>query len=98
MPGPLPILTNGRLTIFSVDTLFGQHRINLDVNISNPSGPTPYQLQVHGGALINWDAAADEAVAIFKLFFHTTTLLDQAVLYNRKSTRLNSSHVKISYA
>jgi hypothetical protein len=80
MPGPLPILTNGRIQIQTVDTILGKHVSNLDVQITAPTGGTPFTLDVQTGAVILWTDAVDEFVAEMKKFYAATTTIDTAIL------------------
>lgn len=81
MVGPLPVLTNGRLTIISNDPVLGQHACNLDVKINNPTAGSGFLLDCFGGVTLAWETAADEWADLMKLFYHTTTDVDDARLY-----------------
>lgn len=80
MTGPKPKLNNGRIQIAYNSDGSSPHECNLDVHISNPSGPAPFLLAEQTGGTVLWTDAVDQFVALMKAFFRSTGTIQNATL------------------
>jgi len=82
MPGPLPVLVNGRISIDYSEASLGTHRCSLDVNIISPAIGGTNDLDVWGGGSLAWHDAVDRFVLKAKPLFDSSWTFDIATIYH----------------
>src|SRR5205814_9644968 len=92
----LPLRPPPRSTLFPYTTLFRSHRLRADGgSVARRSEPAPKEDQV---AVACTPAATRSIASKLRSTSSSVVAHDETLMRDRKSTRLNSSHLGISYA
>lgn len=82
MTGPLPVLTNGRISIVYNNASLGDHVCSLDVEVISPAIGGTNDLDVFGGGSLPWHDAVDRFVLKAKPMFDSSFTFTLATIYH----------------